>query len=290
MVLVYHYANLYSMAIQSGGKLNRLERLLPEGLLVDAAWMEDHGYSRALRSQYVANRWLVQPVRSTYCRPRGSLSWEQVIISLQTLLHYPVSVGGRTALERHGYAHYLYHTQQAVHLYTDAKLPAWLSKLPGLPKFIIHNRSRLLPEIIDYSDQLSLETDYANEPIPALPGVMTVDPWGQWHWPLIMSSPERAILEIMDDVPKHASFDMADKFMEGLLSLRPRQMQSLLEETKSIKVKRLFFYFADRHRSQWLERIDRTKIDLGKGKRMIALNGKLDTKYQITVPEEMDGL
>ena len=278
------------MAIQNTGKLNRLEQLLPEGLLVDASWMEKHGYSRALRSQYVANGWLVQPVRSTYCRPRGPLSWEQVVISLQTLLHYPVSVGGRTALDQQGYTHYLYHQQLPVHLYTDAKLPAWLSKLPNMPELIIHNRSRLLPEVFDYRDLLTLKIDYAKEPKLSLPGSLKIDPWGQWHWPLVISTPERAILEVIDDLPKHISFDMVDKYMEGLPILRPRQMQSLLEETRSIKVKRLFFYFADRHRAQWLDRIDRARIDLGKGKRMIAKGGKLDPKYQITVPEEMDAL
>jgi hypothetical protein len=123
-----------------------------------------------------------------------------------------------------------------------------------------------------------------------LPGSLKINPWGQWHWPLVTSTPEREILEVIDDIPKHISFDRVDKFLEGLLILRPRQMQSLLEETRSIKVKRLFFYFADRHRAQWLDRIDRAKIDLGKGKRMIAKGGKLDPKYQITVPEEMDAL
>jgi hypothetical protein len=282
---------LYSVTIHKLGKLNQLAQLLPEGLLVDATWMEKHSYSRALRSQYVANGWLVQPVRSTYCRPRGPLSWEQVVISLQTLLHYPVSVGGRTALDQQGYTHYLYHQQQLpVHLYTDAKLPAWLSKLPNMPEFIIHNRSRLLPEVIDYRDRLTLDINYTEEPKLSLPGSLKIDPWGQWHWPLVISTPERAILEVIDDIPNRISFDMVDKFLEGLLILRPRQMQSLLEETRSIKVKRLFFYFADRHQAQWLDRIDRAKIDLGKGKRMIAKGGKLDPKYQITVPEEMDAL
>ena len=32
-----------------------------------------------------------------------------------------------------------------------------------------------------------------------------------------------------------------------------------------------------------------TGIDLGKGKRMLMRGGKLDTKYNITVPENLDG-
>src|ERR1035437_970236 len=74
------------MAEQVGRKLNQLGRLLPEGLLVDAAWLSQRGYSTSLRSQYVAAGWLAQPTRQVYQRPRGSLSWQQVVISLQTLL------------------------------------------------------------------------------------------------------------------------------------------------------------------------------------------------------------
>jgi len=277
------------MSELKGGKLNQLERLLPEGLLVDAAWLEAHGYSRALRSQYVSSGWLNCPVRGVYWRPRGVLRWEQVVISLQVLLDYPVSVGGRTALEMRGYSHYLYQAQQAVHLYTDRKLPPWLSKLPSMPAFVVHNRSRFLPALPGYSDMLSL--DHTEEgTLPRLPGVLGIDEWGPWRWPLVRSSPERAILELLDELPGNTSFDMVDKFMEGLVTLRPRKMQALLEETQSVKVKRLFFYFADRHHPQWLDMIERGKIDLGKGKRMIAKGGKLDKTYQITVPENMDAL
>ena len=31
------------------GKLNKLERILPEGLLVDSGWMNENGYKRADR-------------------------------------------------------------------------------------------------------------------------------------------------------------------------------------------------------------------------------------------------
>jgi hypothetical protein len=95
------------MAEQNGKKLNQLERTLPEGLLVDASWMERHGYSTSLRSQYVSAGWLVQPVRGTYKRPLGELSWEKVVASLQTLLESDVIVGGRTALDLQGLSHYL---------------------------------------------------------------------------------------------------------------------------------------------------------------------------------------
>lgn len=272
------------MATQRYEKLNQLERLLPEGLVVDAAWLEKQGYSRALRSQYVSSGWLASPVRGVYWRPRGRLRWEQVVISLQVLLRYPVSVGGRTALELGGYGHYSYREQKAVHLYTDCKLPSWLEKLEGMPDFVVHNRVRLLSPLPDYAGLLSLEKEVQ----PPLPGGLEVDPWGQWGWPLVRSAPERAILEFLDELPGSASFDMADKIMEGLVNLRPRRMQALLEDCGSVKVKRLFFFFASRHKPQWLGGIDPSKIDLGKGKRLIAKGGRLNQDWQITVPEDMD--
>lgn len=91
---VYIFANLFIMTLQNDNKLNRLERAPPEGLLVDASWLERQGYYGSLRSHYVSEGWLEQAARGAFRRPRGSLSWEQVVISLQTLLNYPVSVGG----------------------------------------------------------------------------------------------------------------------------------------------------------------------------------------------------
>jgi hypothetical protein len=55
-------------------------------------------------------------------------------------------------------------------------------------------------------------------------------------------------------------------------------------------VKRLFFFFADRHQHAWLKRIDRAAVDLGKGKRMLVKGGKLDRAYQITVPGNLDAV
>lgn len=273
------------MTEQIGNKLNLLDRQLPEGLLVDAAWMEQLGYYGSLRHQYVASGWLEQPARGVFRRPRGQLSWEQVVISLQMLLKHPISVGGRTALEMAGYAHYLPKSQPTIHLYTDKKLPAWLSKLPLSQKFISHNRPRFLPKP-DVPSSLVELSEVASTEEPILSGGLMLTFWGQWDWPLIISTPERAYLELLDELPQHESFHMADVIMEGLTNLSPLRLQSLLEVTNSIKVKRLFFLFAERHNHAWLKRLDISKIDLGTGKRMLVKGGKFHTKYQITIPKE----
>ncbi len=274
------------MTVQSGKKLNWLERELPEGLLVDAAWLEAHGYSRSLRSQYVAAGWLEQPTRGVYRRSRGSLSWEQVVISLQAVLHFPISVGGRTALDLQGYAHYLSQSPQVIQLYGDKKLPGWVTKLTAVPKFKFHNRTRFLPKIEQQTDKLSISASVTDKSESTQSGALRIIRWGQWDWPLVISTPERAILELIDELPNKETFHLVDVTMEGMVNVSPRRMQQLLEEATSIKVKRLFFFFADRHGHRWLGHIKRDKIDLGKGKRMLVKGGKLDPEYQITVPED----
>lgn len=273
------------MTMHIKGKLNRLEKSLPEGLVVDAAWLEREGYSRALRSQYVSAGWLEQPMRGVFRRSRGSVGWEQVVISLQTLLGYAMSIGGRTALELQGYAHYLSHAQKTIHLYSDSKLPAWLHKLPLEQHFIMHNRLRLFPQADLSPRGIPLDTEL--EEGAFLEQGLRIIRRGQWNWPLVVSTPERAYLELLDELPQSETFHMADVMMEGLANLSPRRMQALLENAQSVKVKRLFFFFAQRHSHKWLGRINQVKIDLGHGKRVLVKGGKLDPKLLITVPKEI---
>src|SRR5262245_26534725 len=121
-------------------KLNSLQQLVPEGLLVDAAWLEERGFGHPLRQKYVANKWLEMPARGVYRRPAARLTtsagsqlieWELAVLSLQNLMRYAVAVGGRTALEMQGFAHNLQaEGLREVHLYTSERLPGWLSKIP----------------------------------------------------------------------------------------------------------------------------------------------------------------
>jgi len=280
------------MAEQIAGKLNQLENTVPEGLLVDAIWMEKRGYSTSLRSQYVSAGWLVQPARGTYKRPLGELTWQKVVISLQTLLERPLFVGGRTALELQGLSHYLSATGSSViHLYGKQSPPGWLFKLPLKEKFKFHRSQSLFRSdpvtkgLTSFAWDLRDNTGTAAEGLQA-GGLRQL--WGVSDWPLTHSTPERALLELLNELPRHESFHQVDMLVEGLRTLSPRRLQKLLVDCRSVKVKRLFFWFADRHQHTWLKQIDRASVDLGTGKRMLVKGGKLDPKYLITVPDDLD--
>lgn len=281
------------MGEETASKLNRLQRDLPEGLLVDASWLERRGYYPTLRKKYVDLGWLEQPARSVYRRPRGTLTWEPVVISLQTLLEFPVVVGGRTALELQGYAHYLSQELLEVHLYSQKPFPSWLAKLPLETHLVLHKTTRLFRNdsptrgLGDINWNKTQRTRAITDPFS---GDVAIESWGQWDWPLTLSTPERALFELLDELPARETFHQADMLMGSLASLSPRKLQRLLEDCHSVKVKRLFFFFAERHNHAWLTRIDKKTIDLGKGKRMLVRGGKLDPTYQITVPGDLDAI
>lgn len=269
--------------------LNRLERELPEGILVDTAWLKKHGYSRQLLSHYVGAGWLEQPTRVVYRRPRGALTWQQVVVSLQTFLDCPLAVGGRTALELHGYAHYLSHKEQHIHLYGPKPPARWLNRLQLDLQFTYHSDRRLFGKHLVAPELKKLRSGGAKSK-DSLDITLTELPLGQWDWTLILSTPERALLELLDELPKHETFHQVDMLMQGLTNLSPRRLKKLLADCKSIKVKRLFFFFADRHAHAWLKSLKSEKFDLGTGKRMLVKGGKLDRAHQITVPEDMHGV
>ena len=280
------------MVEQKVGKRNPLEKQLPEGLLVDAAWLTANGFASNLRSHYVSTGRLEQPARRVYRRPYGKLSWQQVVISLQTLLlRTPFTVGGRTALELQGFAHFLSRTESQIHLYGPKAPPNWLYKLPLPVLFHYHNDKKLFRNEPVHFGTTSLAWDVTKNEIGAAgaDASFTVEKWGQWDWPLTLSTPERATLEMLDELPDRETFHQADKLFEGLSALRPRRLQKLLGDCKNVKVKRLFFFFADRHHHAWLKHLDRNSFDLGKGKRMLAKGGKYDPVHQITVPEDLNG-
>ncbi|MGE0626706.1 MAG: type IV toxin-antitoxin system AbiEi family antitoxin domain-containing protein [Hyphomicrobiaceae bacterium] len=182
--------------------------------------------------------------------------------SLHVFQRVDLVVGGRTALELHGHAHYLQQTMTKVHLYEPKPMPTWLKTLPTDVRFISHDDSRLFRA---HRASRAPHELHAQPEGGKRPEGIAAQSWGAWNWPLVLSSPERALLELLDELPDKESFHLADMLMQGLTTLSPTRMQKLLADCRSIKVKRLFFFFADRHQHAWLKRIDRKAIDLGKG-------------------------
>ena len=57
----------------------------------------------------------------------------------------------------------------------------------------------------------------------------------------IFHCPEKALLELLVDLPDAVSFEHADEVMQGLVNLSPRKLDTLLKACKSVKVKRCVF-------------------------------------------------
>ena len=103
-----------------------------------------------------------------------------------------------------------------------------------------------------------------------------------------VSGATRALLECVYLVKKNQDLLECYELMECLNNLRPGDVQTLLEKCRSVKVKRLFLYLAEKAGHRWLEYLDSNKIDFGSGKRSIARGGVYVDKYRITVPKEME--
>ncbi len=255
------------MSLQKGKAINRLYGLFPEGMVTPTAWLGKQGYSRQLVRKYVQSGWLVSVARGAFRRPGSEPGWAAIAASLEKYWGLSCHAGGRTALDLHGYAHYLaLGENQPIHLYAQGRLPAWVRSL-SRPLLVFHTSS-LFRSNADAMGVDKMDMDG---------GRFTVH----------LSRPERAMLELLADVPDRESFDEADKLMEGLVNLSPSRVMLLLDGCKSVKVKRLFLWFAERHNHAWFRRLDTEMIELGSGKRMLVKGGRLVSKYHITVPREM---
>ncbi len=285
------------MVEQRKDRLNLLQRLLPPGLLVPAAWLREHEFATNLVAYYVATGKLESPTRGVYRRPGAPLKWQHVIASLARL-HKPPAlppphIGGITAIELQGRAHFVpLGKDRPVHLWAEAPLPSWVNALPGLPRFVFHKDSlfksnypgRFTTVLLAKEQGGQLDTQ-SND---ALRGGLDVLQWGEWDWELPISTLERAILEVLDDVPQHETAEHAKLLLENLRALSPRRLSGLLEDCTSIKVKRLFLALAERQDHAWFKALDLKRVSLGSGKRVLEPGGKYDAKYRITLPRDID--
>ena len=243
-----------------------LEQTLPEGQLVNRDWLLQRGFNRPRVDYYLRAGKLERVAQGVYRRPGPPLKWEHVVYSL-TELGYPLHVGGRSALELQGLAHYLpTGGMRYIDLYGSSNVPRWLVNYPADFRFVVHTRCLF--------DQLPRET-------------VKTKPFGSWDWPVAYAVPELAMFELLSEVREAVDFTVADKIFEAATNFRPELLHELLRACSQVKAKRLFLWFSDRHGHEWRKALKIDGINLGKGKRMLVKGGAFDSAYQITVPREM---
>lgn len=251
---------------------SELERLVPVGVSASRRWLMAQGITVSRLDNAVKSGKLTTLTAGVYMRPGYPIDWKGVVYGLQREKPGMV-LGGVSALELQGRGHYVALAKER-RLTAFAALPAppWLKRLPVSLRVEWLGTARLWKGDVDV-------------------GQLAIQPyeWREGLSPLAVSAPERALLEVLSLVPQRISFEHVDNLFQGLTSLSPKRLGSLLQVCESVKAKRLFFWLAHRYNYPWSARLDSKDYDLGSGKRVIEPQGRLDREFLITVPETLYG-
>ncbi len=245
-------------------KINRLLNSQPYGVVYLSSWLAANGFSTQLLNRYKRSSWLYSIGMGAWMRVGEKPKYEGAIYALQQQMKSSIHLGGKTALSLLGKAHYLKLSPQQIILFggSEEKLPAWFTKYNWGVKVNYFSSSFLPPKV----------------------GLQTLE---HSNFSLQISNPIRALLECLYLAPKKQNLLECYEIMEGLNNLRPDQVQKLLEQCNSIKVKRLFLYMAEKSKHDWFKYLDLGEINVGKGKRSLVKEGVYIGKYRITVPKEL---
>lgn len=256
---------MYNETIHNTNKLNRLLTTWPHGLILTNKYLESKSYSRDLLRKYCKGGWIVSIGRGAVAKKGNNISWIGGLNAVQTQLGLQIQPGGLTALEIHGKSQYIPTTHRTVLLFSNIhqSLPVWFRNYDWNVKIEIVKKT-----LFDENKNTGIQKKEFGG----------IDIW--------LSSAERAILEALSLVENKYGFSEVSQIFEGLMTLRPDLINDLLRKCKSIQAKRLFMYLAKSFEMPWLDGIDLSNVNLGKGKRVLVKGGRLDPEYLITVPRK----
>ena len=253
------------MSTAKVSKLNHLLNSHPPGIVLLSSWMTGQGYSHDLQQRYKKSNWLKSIGTGAFIRSNDKVGYEGAIYALQEQNGFTVHPGGRTALSLLGKAHYLELSAGRVVLFGSRgeKLPTWFKNHDWGVKADYHETSFLPQDLGLTKVELS-------------------------NFSIKVSSAARAIMECLHLAPQRQGLMECFELMEGLNNLVPKHVQTLLENCRSVKVKRLFLYMAEKADHNWFKHLDLKTVDLGKGKRSVVKSGVFIDKYGITVSREVE--
>ncbi len=254
-----------TISLEKEQKINLLLNSQPSGAVYLSSWLTENGFSTQLINRYKKSNWLYSIGTGAWMRVGDKPTYEGALYALQQQAKLNIHIGGKTALSLLGKVHYLELSMQQIILFggSEEKLPTWFSKYDWGLK-------------VNY---------FSSSFLPPKAGLQTLE---QRTFSLQISNPIRAIIECLYLSPKKQELVECYEIMEGLNNLRPKQVQELLEQCTSVKVKRLFLYMAEKAKHDWFSYINLEKINIGKGKRSLVKEGVFISKYGITIPKGLD--
>ncbi len=238
------------------------------GQVLTSAGMRARGISKRLTSHLKANGTLASIGEGAYRKATETPPWTAGVEAIERELNMRVHVGGKTALELRGVAQYAALGQRA---------PVWLfgQGKTKLPKWFV--------EYYWDAKMRLVQTELFQEGGLGISELKTAE-----GFQILASRRERAVLEAIHLIGKDHRFEEVAELFDGLGTLDPAVLQSLLESCRSFKVRRVFLYLSRESGHDWYSRLDESKIDCGKGKREVVKGGALDARYHITVPRKAE--
>lgn len=207
--------------------IKRLQTAFLRGTPFDHQELTKLGVSSALAHHYLKSGWLVRLGRGAFMFPKDTLRRDDCLKFLSRRIA-GFHAGGKTALAWRGVRHNL-PAREPLSLWGErkARLPAWFQKLFPARYTARNPFSAKLPK------------NFGLQPLPETPGSMLV------------SVPERALLEMLSEVGVHQGIEEARNIMEGARSLRPEVLATLLKNCPRVKVVRLCVSWADELNLPW---------------------------------------
>lgn len=243
-------------------KLNQILLEWRDGEVHTMKWFKAHGISQQSVSKYHKSGLLEKLRGGAYIKARDNKNWLAAIYTAQKELGLNIHVEGRTALELMGSGQYISLGKgRLVYLASKDRLsvPIWIKENDWGVLFKFRTTKML-------GNNVGLES------------------LKDTKFGITVSSRERAILELIESQDLSLSFDTVEQHLEGLMTLRSELVQELLEKCTSVKVKRVFLFLSEKLSLPFFKKLNLNTINMGKGKRVVFKNGKLNQKYKITVP------
>lgn len=227
------------MAATNRGKLNALYARWPPGTPLTSEDLAGMGISADLAVHYVRAGWLTRLMRGVYGRPADTLALHPSLLVLQRRLD-GLHVGGKSALDWYGVRQYV-SQQPLLHLYGWAAghLPDWFTKR----FFAEYHRKRLFHERPD--------------------ALLHAGPFEKRSEAPRVSTPERALLELLSEVGVRQSLQEARELTESAYNLRADVLRELLQQCTSVKTVRLCLQLGRELSQPWAAKLDPTTLPTG---------------------------